>query len=42
MGDEVVDEDNWKKLHKELRDSFDDVGKIDAFMCKHVNKKWDV
>ncbi len=42
MGDKIVVEREWKKLHNELRDIRDDAGKVDSFMVKHVNTKWEV
>ncbi len=42
MGDVVVDEDEWLKLSSELYGIREDTGKVNSFMAKHVNKKWEV
>jgi hypothetical protein len=42
MGDVVVGEDEWVKLHMELSDILKDAEKVNSFMVKHVNKKWKV
>ena len=42
MGDVVVDESEWWKLHKELRDIRDDAGMVNSFMVNYVNTKWEV
>jgi hypothetical protein len=42
MGDVVVDEREWWKLHNELSSFSEDAGKVNLFMAKHVNTKWDV
>ncbi len=42
MGDVVVDEGEWCKLHNELWDINEDAGKVNSFMVKHVNTKWVV
>ncbi len=42
MGDVVVDEDEWVKLHHELGGIREDAGKVNSFMVKHVNTKWKV
>jgi hypothetical protein len=40
MGDVVVDEGEWFKLHEELSAIREDAGKVNSFMVKHVNTKW--
>jgi hypothetical protein len=40
MGDVVVDEDEWVKLHMLLYDISEDAEKVNSFMIKHVNTKW--
>ncbi len=42
MGDAVVDEREWEKLHNELSSYSEDAGKVNSFMVKHVNTKWKV
>ncbi len=42
MGDVVVNEGEWKRLHDELGDIRTDAGKVNSFMAKHVNTKWKV
>jgi hypothetical protein len=38
----AVLEGEWKKLNDELYGIRGDAGKVNSFMVKHVNKKWDV
>ncbi len=42
MGDVVVDKDEWVKLHYELGRISNDAVKVNSFMVKHVNTKWEV
>ncbi len=42
MGDVVVDESEWVKLHRELYDIVADARAVKSFMVKHVNTKWEV
>jgi hypothetical protein len=42
MGDVVVNEGVWKRLNNELYDIREDAGKVNSFMVKHVNTKWEV
>ena len=42
MGDVVVDEGEWWKLARELHAISEDAGKVNSFMVKHVNTKWEV
>ncbi len=42
MGDVVVNEGEWIQLHNELCDIIEDAGKVNSFMVKHVNTKWEV
>ncbi len=42
MGDVVVDKSKWWKFCEELRDIREDAGKVNSFMVKHVNTKWEV
>ncbi len=42
MSDMVVDNEEWLKLNRELRDICKDARKVNSFMVKHVNKKWEV
>ncbi len=42
MGDVIVDENKWEKLARELGDISEDAGKVNKFMVKNVNKKWEV
>jgi hypothetical protein len=42
MGDVLVNEVEWVKLACELYDIRDDAGKVNSFMVKHVNTKWEV
>ncbi len=42
MSDVFVDVHEWRKLDQELCEIRKDARKVDAFMSKHANKKWDV
>ncbi len=42
MSDAIVDEEKWRKLARELYAISEDAGKVNKFMVKNVNKKWDV
>ncbi len=42
MGDKVLNVDEWLKLSDELRGIREDAGKVNSFMAKRVNTKWDV
>ncbi len=42
MGDVVVDESEWRKLHNELWGICEDAGKVNSFMVKHVNTNYKV
>ncbi len=42
MGDVVVDEGEWEKLHNELERICENAWEVNSFMVKHVNKKWGV
>ncbi len=42
MSDVVVDGDEWEKLRYELSDIREDAAKVNSFMVKHVNTKWEV
>ncbi len=42
MSDVLVDDGKWNKLEQELGSVLKDAEKVDAFMSKHVNTKWDV
>ncbi len=42
MGDVVVDGDEWWKLVRELERICEDAGKVNSYMVKHVNTKWEV
>ena len=42
MSDVVVDHKEWRKLDFELQRIRNDAGKVNSFMVKHVNTKWEV
>ncbi len=42
MSDVIVNEGEWWKLHEELGRISKDAGKVNSFMVKHVNTKWEV
>jgi hypothetical protein len=42
MSDVSVDVHEWRKLDQELYEIRKDAGKVNSFMSKHANKKWEV
>jgi hypothetical protein len=42
MSDVLVGAGEWVKLHRELYFINEDAGKVNSFMVKHVNTKWEV